>query len=208
MKLKYTTEKWPDNSSVTKREAVGCPTTAPSSGCIETDKRNVSFPLFSHTKREFLFVTGVLFFFFASCAQNNESGSSRLQPGPQAQQIESEGIHIEGAWARPAEEGRISATYFLISNFSDEADTLLSVESDAAQLAEIHESFEQEDGMMGMREAGELEIPAQSTVRLEQGGLHVMLIQLTRTLEDGDTFELILTFANSGEQTVKVETRL
>jgi periplasmic copper chaperone A len=130
------------------------------------------------------------------------------EPQSDSAEISGEGIHIEGAWARPASEGRMSAAYFLITNFENENDTLISVQSDVAQLVEIHESYELEEGMMGMREVPELEIPAQSTVRLQQGGLHIMLIQVTQTLADGDTFELTLNFARTGEQTVEIPVRL
>lgn len=122
--------------------------------------------------------------------------------------ISGEGINIEGAWARPATEGRMSAAYFLITNFEEEADTLIGVQSDIAQLVEIHESFQMEGDMMGMREVEHLELPGQSTVRLQQGGLHVMLIQLNRTLTDGDTFELTLNFANSEDITIEIPARL
>jgi len=91
----------------------------------------------------------------------------------------------------------MSAAYFLISNFNEEDDQLIGVESDVAELVEIHESYEQEEGMMGMREVPEVDLPSQSTVRFEQGGLHIMLIQVTRTLADEDTFELTLHFENS-----------
>lgn len=121
---------------------------------------------------------------------------------------DAEGIHIEGAWARPGSEGRMSAAYFLITNFDDLPDTLLSANSNIAQLTEIHESYEREDDMVGMREVGTVEIPGGRTVRFEQGGLHVMLIQLTETLVDGDSFELSLEFAGHGEIIVEVPVRL
>lgn len=122
--------------------------------------------------------------------------------------IDAEGIHIEGAWARPGSEGRMSAAYFLITNFDELPDTLLSANSSIAQLTEIHESYEREDDMIGMREVGSVEIPAESTVRFEQGGLHIMLIQLTEALTDGDSFELTLEFAGHGEIVIDVPVRL
>lgn len=134
--------------------------------------------------------------------------SGETQESAESFEISGEGIQIEGAWARPASEGRMSAAYFLITNFEDQNDNLISVQSDVAQLVEIHESYELDNGMMGMREVPELEIPSQSTIRLEQGGLHIMLIQVTRTLADGDTFELTLNFANHGEQIVEIPIRL
>lgn len=130
------------------------------------------------------------------------------QPGEQSShQIEGEGIEIEGAWARPGSEGRTSAAYFLITNFEEEADTLLSIHSNVAQLVEIHESYQQENHMVGMREAGKVEIPGNSTVKFEQGGLHVMLMQLTRSLSDGDSFELTLNFAKHDNITLDITVR-
>lgn len=138
-------------------------------------------------------------FFAISCSGESEQ---------QEQVIDGEGVQIEGAWARPASEGRMSAAYFLITNFEESDDALIGVESDVAQLVEVHESYEREEGMMGMREVPEVELPSESTVRFQQGGLHIMLIQVTRTLADGDTFELTLNFSNSESQTIEVPVRL
>jgi copper(I)-binding protein len=132
-------------------------------------------------------------------------------PGEQAEtpsQIDAEGIHIEGAWARPGAEGRMSAGYFLITNYAAVDDTLISVHSDAARLTEVHESYDRGDGMMGMREVPELIVPAGETVRFEQGGLHIMFIQLTKTLEDGEEIELTLNFAQDGEKQLVIAVRL
>jgi len=119
-----------------------------------------------------------------------------------------EGMEVQEAWARPGADGRMSAAYFLISNFNSEDDVLISIETDVAQNAEVHESYEREEGMMSMREVPRLDLPAQSTVRFEQGGLHVMLMQLTRQLSDGDTFELTLTFEKNDPITVEIPVRL
>lgn len=139
--------------------------------------------------------------FFTACQQeSNQQDSATLMEG--------EGIEVVDPWARPGSEGRMSAVYFLISNFNDEDDVLTSVDTNVAQNAEVHESYEREEGMMSMREVPQLDLPAQSTVRFEQGGLHVMLMQLNRQLSDGDTFELTLTFEKSEPVTVEVPVRL
>lgn len=139
--------------------------------------------------------------FIFSCQPESDQASG-------GETLPESGIHIEDPWARPGGEGRTSAAYFLISNFNDQADTLVSVESEVAQTAEVHESYEREEGMMGMREADNLVIPAQSTIRLEQGSFHVMLMQLTKQLSEGDTFQLTLTFQNEGEKTVEIPVRM
>lgn len=146
----------------------------------------------------FLFIASSL---FISCQEQPEQSSGSID-------LPDSGIYIEDAWARPGAEGRMSAAYLLISNFNDQADTLVSVQSDVAQNVEVHESYEREEGMMGMREADNLVIPAQSTIRLEQGSFHVMLIQLTRQLSEGDSFQLTLTFETEGDINVNVPVQL
>lgn len=61
--------------------------------------------------------------------------------------------------------------------------------------------------MMGMREIEALDIPAGDTVSLEPGGHHLMLLELADDLVPGDSFELVLDFAEAGERTVTVEVR-
>ena len=62
-------------------------------------------------------------------------------------------------------------------------------------------------GMMTMREVDSIEVPAGETVALEPGGYHVMLIDLQRDLEPGDTVEATLTFESGAEETVTAEVR-
>lgn len=153
-------------------------------------------------KKFFLLIISILIALLASgCQQESDSQNND-------ELVAGDGIHVEEAWARPGGEGRMSAAYFLISNFDTEDDVLVSVQSNVAQNVEVHESYEREEGMMGMREVTDLELPGQSTVRFEQGGLHVMLIQLTRQLTEGDSFELTLTFQNSDPVTIEVPVRM
>ena len=62
-------------------------------------------------------------------------------------------------------------------------------------------------GMMEMREVEEIAVPAGSTVELEPGGFHVMLLDVQRELTPGETIELTLTFEVAGEMTVQAEVR-
>jgi len=148
-----------------------------------------------------IFFTSLTLLMLASCQQKSSSQEN-------GNLLNGEGVEVSDAWARPGAEGRMSAAYFLVSNFNGEDDVLLSVETNVAQTAEVHESYEREDGMMGMREIPKLDLPAQSTVRFEQGGLHVMLIDLTRRLSEGDTFKLKLVFENGDSATIDVPVRL
>lgn len=150
-----------------------------------------------------LFGVFAVIFFLMGCGSGEERPSDS-----QMNLSEMSGIEIDGAWARPGSEGRMSAAYFLISNFNETADTLISVQSEVSRYVEIHESYESEEGMVGMREVQQVPVPGQATIRFEQGGLHVMLMQLRDGLSDGDTFSLILNFSNYGEVIVDVPVRL
>lgn len=98
----------------------------------------------------------------------------------------------------------LAAFYFTVTNNGDGADTLLSIESDMAHVIEIHD-VEMKDGVMSMfpLEDG-LEVPAGETVTLEPGGYHVMMIDITESLIDGEEFTATLTFENAGEVEITV----
>lgn len=115
-------------------------------------------------------------------------------------------ISVEGAWARssPSMAGA-GAAYAVISNQGNEADRLISVSSDAAKTAEVHESY-MDKGMMMMRPVqGGLEIPASGKVELKPGGYHIMLINLAKPLEAGAKITIVLKFEKAGEITVEAE---
>ncbi|HSQ71610.1 MAG TPA: copper chaperone PCu(A)C, partial [Rubrivivax sp.] len=61
--------------------------------------------------------------------------------------------------------------------------------------------------VMRMREIPAIEIPAGQTVELRPGGLHVMFIGLTQTLDNGASFPLTLRFEKAGEVKVEVQVR-
>lgn len=99
---------------------------------------------------------------------------------------------------RPAAEGGTTAAYFNYKNSLNVADTLLSVESAAAEMAQVHETYETDDGMMGMREQKEIFVDAGSEIRFSQGGLHIMLMQLKHNVSEGDSVLVKLQFSQSG----------
>lgn len=112
-------------------------------------------------------------------------------------------INISDAWARVSAKGSNSAVYFKITNNSMKNDTLISAESDAAEVVEIHETFK-EHNKMGMRAVKFVEIPAKSDVNFKPGGLHIMLINLNKNLKNNDTINLILKFKFSKEIKLRV----
>lgn len=98
--------------------------------------------------------------------------------------------------------GPNAAVYFTVS--SGTADRLVGVSTGVAGSVEIHETVMGDEGTMGMSRVDGLDIPAEGTLVLEPGGLHLMLLDADR-LDVGETIELTLTWETAGEQTIEVE---
>lgn len=112
---------------------------------------------------------------------------------------------IEDAWIRLMPPNvPTTAAYASIS--SDKADQLVSVSSEVAGKAEIHETS-MENGMMNMRPIGSVYLEAGSVVELKPQGKHIMLIDLTRALKEGEQVNLELEFAESGKHSVSFTVR-
>ncbi len=111
-------------------------------------------------------------------------------------------LEIGHPWSRPAAKGMTGVGYLSVSNKGAAADTLVAVETDAAERVEIHETSTAM-GVMRMKklEAGIAIAPGQ-TVKLEPGGKHVMLIRLKRPLVAGDKVPATLVFKKAGRVSV------
>lgn len=94
--------------------------------------------------------------------------------------------------------GVISALYLVIENHGDEPVELTGVEADVARVVEIHQT-ENQNGLMKMRPAESVEIPAGGEVAFEPGGFHIMLIDINRALEPGNEVAVTLLF-NTGDR--------
>lgn len=101
-------------------------------------------------------------------------------------------------WARPGTQGRMSGAYFIYKNPLDVSDTLISVESPQAMMTQIHESYTTDDGLAGMREMKEVIVQPKESLVLQQGGLHVMLMNLKKDLAENDSVDITLNFRKSG----------
>lgn len=125
-----------------------------------------------------------------------------------------EDISIGGQWARNSPQNAEAGAVYMDITSSD-GDRLLSagVDSSIAATVEVHETMPADEGsseeegmgMMVMQEVDAIELPAGETVSLEPGGYHIMLLNITRPLEIGDTFDVTLEFEKNGEMVVEVE---
>ncbi len=119
-------------------------------------------------------------------------------------------IVVRDAWARAVDvpdtasgTGWNSAVYMHIVNDGRADDRLVRASTEAARKAEIHES-RIAGGVMRMRPVHGVAVAAGGRVALEPGGLHIMLMGLTKSLAIGDTIDVTLTFEASPPLTIPV----
>lgn len=115
-----------------------------------------------------------------------------------AQDARAGDIAVQQPWTRAAGQGATGAGFMAVSNRGAAADRLLSAASPAARSMEMHTMIRDGDAMR-MRPVDAIEIPAGQTVALRPGGLHLMLVGLSRPLREGEAVPVTLRFERAGE---------
>lgn len=110
-------------------------------------------------------------------------------------------ITVEDAYARSSNP-RAGAAFMIIRNHG-EADRLVEARADIARRVELHTHLE-ENGVMKMREVPAIDLPADGSVELKRGGLHVMFMGLLEPMEEGESFPLTLVFESGEDLTIDV----
>ena len=111
-------------------------------------------------------------------------------------------LQIAHAQALPSLRGVPNGKGLLdITNTGTVDDRLVGIASPIAAEVQLH-TMKNEGGVMRMREAGPLALPAGRSVDLDKAGLHLMLMGLKRPLVAGESFPVTLTFEHAGPQTV------
>lgn len=126
---------------------------------------------------------------------------------------------VNDAWARVTTPTQAAgAAYMTIESPDGDTLTGASVPSSVAGDAQLHETTDEGsmdstdsmgsgDAMMGMKEVDQIEIPAGGTVTLEPGGYHIMLMDLAKPIESGDTIPVTLDFEQAGRIEVDATAR-
>ncbi|MCO5176470.1 MAG: copper chaperone PCu(A)C [Thermomicrobiales bacterium] len=142
-----------------------------------------------------------------ACGGSDDDNSAALAQGG--------GITVVDAWVRPADIGDAeqdnrstdatpasehdhsssvtSAIYLTLENTGDTDQQLVSVETDVADMAEIHETTDNA-GTMQMRPVDGIDVPAGERIEMTPGGMHIMLMGLHKSLKAGDHIDVMLMF--------------
>ncbi len=151
----------------------------------------------------FLLVIGL-----SACQTNEPAEETAVSPTDTETTDDGPQITIEGGWSRSTPEMMDGSgiVYMVIHNNGSTADKLVAAKSDVSEVAELHTHTMDDNGVMRMRPVpeGYIEIPANGSVELKSGGLHVMLINLNEALKVGETFPLTLKFEEFGEVVIDV----
>jgi copper(I)-binding protein len=129
-----------------------------------------------------------------------QAASLALAQGAQA----AGGIQVTEPWARATgKTARSAVAYLSLENTGDAGDKLVAASTPAAGRVELHTHIKEGD-IMRMRSVRAIEVGPRSKVRLQPGGLHLMLTELKAPLTEGSQFPLTLRFEKAGEMTVEV----
>jgi copper(I)-binding protein len=113
-------------------------------------------------------------------------------------------LHIGHPYARPTPPGASTgAAYLSILNKGATADSLVRATTPRAGGAELH-SMSMDGNIMRMRQVPSIAAAPGATVKLEPGGLHLMLTGLKQPLKAGERFPLTLYFQKAGQVTVDI----
>lgn len=106
-------------------------------------------------------------------------------------------VQVTDAYGRST--GASGAVFLTLTNPDAVDDRLLSATTDAAEMAMLHTSKMDADGVMSMPDLPDgVIIPAGGSHALARGGDHIMLMGLARPIKDGDTIRMTLRFEQAG----------
>lgn len=103
-------------------------------------------------------------------------------------------LTINNGWARASiGSNSNSAAYMEIRNNSNQQITIIGANAlEVSDNVELHKSFVDEQGISRMTDIDKIIVPANSTILLKPGQIHIMLFDLRQKLQAGDRFFLTL----------------
>jgi copper(I)-binding protein len=119
------------------------------------------------------------------------------------------GLEVEHIYAITTAPGQPHGAVFIkqLKNSASTSDRLVGGQAAISKSVEVHQMV-MDQNVMKMREIPGIEIPAKGRVSMDRGakeGYHLMLMNLTRPLADGERFPMTLMFQQAGALEVEVE---
>ncbi len=115
-------------------------------------------------------------------------------------------VDVSGAYVLAAPGADEAAAYFTLRNRSPDSLVVRGASADLAREAAFHVQH-RSGAMVHMEPAGRPVLPPHGSLRLEPGGLHLMLTGLTRSLAPGDTVRLRVSFEHEADLRIAAPVR-
>lgn len=132
-------------------------------------------------------------------ADNKDAGvvmdSTAAQPVTSADQqavVSTANLEVKDVWARASvASSKNSAAYLKLVNPTNEDIIVIAATApNVANNVELHNSFVDEKGVTKMTKVDKIVVPANSSVEMVPGGMHIMLFNLKNNLKAGDKFDI------------------
>ena len=115
-------------------------------------------------------------------------------------------LKIENPYTRATAPGQKAAGGFMKIENKGAADQLISASSPVAGEMQLH-TMAMDGNVMRMREVKTIDVPANGSVELKPGGLHLMFMDIKTPLKAGEAVPVKLKFQKAGEVEIKVPVR-
>lgn len=109
-------------------------------------------------------------------------------------------LTIADPYAKAMPAGEMTAAFATVTNTTGADIEIVEARSDAADMVELHE-MTMDGSTMAMSAVDKIVVPADGSVTLEPGGLHVMLMGLVDDLNPGDDVTITLVLSTGDEIT-------
>ncbi|WP_082671997.1 copper chaperone PCu(A)C [Thiomicrospira sp. XS5] len=111
-------------------------------------------------------------------------------------------IKIENPYVRMVPPGApATAAFMVIDNTGSKDHALVSAKAYINKVTELHTHIH-DNGVMRMRQVPKIDLPAGQKTALQPGGLHIMLINLTEPVKEGQHIKIDLTFDDGSTKTI------
>jgi len=100
------------------------------------------------------------------------------------------------------QKSQLGEGFMIIENQGKLPHTLVAVHAPAAEETVLHRSFFNEDGKLMMQQIRQIDLPPKDEATLQFGGLHIMLINIDKTIKSGTTIPIEIMFKDGSELTV------
>lgn len=115
-------------------------------------------------------------------------------------------LKIEHPYVRATVPGQKVAGGFMKIENKGAADQLIAASSPVAGEMQLH-TMTMDGNVMKMREVKVIDVPANGSVELKPGGLHLMFMDIKSPLKVGEAVPVKLKFQKAGEVEIKVPVR-